>query len=411
MESVSPKVLTVSQITSYLKSTIDSDYHFKNIFLVGEISNFTNHVRSGHFYLTLKDEKSAMKAVMFRSYASRLPFLPEDGMRVIAFGSISVYPASGQYQFYIENMQPDGVGSLSVAFEQLKEKLSREGLFDEAHKKPIPSYPKRIGVVTSPSAAAFQDIKNVLKRRWPYAEIVLSPAMVQGQTAAPTIVEALRKIDEADVDVVIAARGGGSIEDLWCFNDEAVARTVFAMRTPVVSGVGHETDFTIIDFVADYRAPTPSAAAELCSPDAFEEYDRALGYQHKMRALLQNKLNEEYTRLEYLRNSNVLQSFSSLMDERRLKIDTLTESLYRSVTRIVDRQRSDLSLYAGKLHAYSPMKVLARGYTMAQKEDGTLLTSVAEIREGDSVDLTVQDGKIRATVDTITAHPEMDGAE
>ncbi|MBO7690734.1 MAG: exodeoxyribonuclease VII large subunit, partial [Clostridia bacterium] len=243
METAKPAMLTVSQLNTYIKSVFDQDFRLRNILVVGEVSNFTA-ARSGHLYMTLKDEQSSLKAVMFRNSASRLKFLPENGMKVIAFGSVSVYEAGGQYQLYLTDLQPDGLGSLNLAFEQLKEKLAKEGLFDPSFKKPIPAYPKRIGVVTSPTAAAFQDICNVLRRRWPVAEVVLSPTLVQGAEAPAQIIRALQRLDGEGVDVILAIRGGGSIEDLWAFNDENVARTVFGMETPVVSGVGHETDFT-----------------------------------------------------------------------------------------------------------------------------------------------------------------------
>ena len=260
-------------------------------------------------------------------------------MKLIVFGSVSIYPANGQYQIYVENMQPDGLGALSLAFEQLKDRLQKEGLFDESHKKPIPPYPMRIGVVTSPTGAAFQDIKKVLRRRWPAAEIVLCPAMVQGKEAPAQITAALRTLDRSGCDVILAARGGGSMEDLWCFNDETVARTVYAMQTPVVSGVGHQTDTTLIDFVADLRAPTPSAAAEVVSPNASEEYDRTLIYKNKMRAVLQNQINEGRARIQYLKTSNVLRSFSSLLDERRLRLDLLTDRLWKALPeQLADRR-------------------------------------------------------------------------
>ncbi|MBO7683020.1 MAG: exodeoxyribonuclease VII large subunit, partial [Clostridia bacterium] len=384
METAKPTMLTVSQLNTYIKSVFDQDFRLRNILVVGEVSNFTA-ARSGHLYMTLKDEQSSLKAVMFRNSASRLKFLPENGMKVIAFGSVSVYEAGGQYQLYLTDLQPDGLGSLNLAFEQLKEKLAKEGLFDPSFKKPIPAYPKRIGVVTSPTAAAFQDICNVLRRRWPMAEVVLSPTLVQGVEAPAQIAAALQLLARAGVDVIIAARGGGSMEDLWAFNDETVARTVAACETPVVSGVGHETDFTIIDFVSDLRAPTPSAAAELCTPDWYEESDRVLACSNHMRSSLQNRLNSERTRLQTLETSNVLRSFDSLVNEKRLKIDQLTERMTRCVaeqtrregmrldratirldhamTDRVNAERSRLSKAAAKMEAFDPFAVLARGYS------------------------------------------------
>ncbi|MBQ6525120.1 MAG: exodeoxyribonuclease VII large subunit [Clostridia bacterium] len=421
METARPQMLTVSQLNTYIKSVFDQDYRLRNILVTGEISNFTE-ARSGHLYMTLKDDKSALKAVMFRGSAVRLKFRPENGMKVIAFGSVSVYEAGGQYQMYLSDLQPDGLGSLNLAFEQLKEKLANEGLFDPARKKPLPVYPKRIGVVTSPTAAAFQDICNVLRRRWPMAEVVLSPTLVQGVDAPAQIASALQLLDRAGVDVIIAARGGGSMEDLWAFNDEAVARTVAACDTPVVSGVGHETDFTIIDFVSDLRAPTPSAAAELCTPDWFEESDRVLAFGNHMRSLLQNRLNGERTRLQNLETSNVLRSFDSLMNEKRLKIDQLTERMGRYVaeqtrregmrldraairldhamTDRVNAERSRLSKAAAKMEAFDPFAVLARGYSIAETDEGKLVKTVGDVQKNDKLTVRVSDGTIHAVVES-----------
>ncbi|MBQ3327894.1 MAG: exodeoxyribonuclease VII large subunit [Clostridia bacterium] len=421
METARPQMLTVSQLNTYIKSVFDQDYRLRNILVTGEISNFTE-ARSGHLYMTLKDDKSALKAVMFRGSAVRLKFRPENGMKVIAFGSVSVYEAGGQYQMYLSDLQPDGLGSLNLAFEQLKEKLANEGLFDPARKKPLPVYPKRIGVVTSPTAAAFQDICNVLRRRWPMAEVVLSPTLVQGVDAPAQIASALQLLDRAGVDVIIAARGGGSMEDLWAFNDEAVARTVAACETPVVSGVGHETDFTIIDFVSDLRAPTPSAAAELCTPDWFEESDRVLAFGNHMRSLLQNRLNGERTRLQNLETSNVLRSFDSLVNEKRLKIDQLTERMGRYVaeqtrregmrldraairldhamTDRVNAERSRLSKAAAKMEAFDPFAVLARGYSIAETDEGKLVKTVGDVRKNDKLIVRVSDGTIHAVVES-----------
>lgn len=423
METAKPTMLTVSQLNTYIKSVFDQDFRLRNILVVGEVSNFTA-ARSGHLYMTLKDEQSSLKAVMFRNSASRLKFLPENGMKVIAFGSVSVYEAGGQYQLYLTDLQPDGLGSLNLAFEQLKEKLAKEGLFDPSFKKPIPAYPKRIGVVTSPTAAAFQDICNVLQRRWPVAEVVLSPTLVQGAEAPAQIIRALQRLDGEGVDVILAIRGGGSIEDLWAFNDENVARTVFAMETPVVSGVGHETDFTIIDFVADLRAPTPSAAAEVCTPDWYEESDKVLLYRNRIRSCLQTNLNLQRNRLDTLRTSNVLRSFDSLLGEKRQRIDQLTESMGRCVREQTNREgmrldRASIRLehgmsdrlgeekrrfaqIAAKMEAYDPFAVIARGYAIAEKEDGTLVRSVSAVKKNDPLTVTVEDGKILCTVDGTT---------
>lgn len=422
METARPQMLTVSQLNTYIKSVFDQDYRLRNILVVGEVSNFTE-ARSGHLYMTLKDDKSALKAVMFRGSTVRLKFRPENGMKVIAFGSVSVYEAGGQYQMYLSDLQPDGLGSLNLAFEQLKEKLSKEGLFDPARKKPLPAYPKRIGVVTSPTAAAFQDICNVLRRRWPMAEVVLSPTLVQGVEAPAQIAGALRLLDGAGVDVILAARGGGSMEDLWAFNDETVARTVAACTTPVVSGVGHETDFTIIDFVADLRAPTPSAAAELCTPDWYDESDRILACSNHMRSSLQTRLNSERTRLSTLETSNVLRSFDSLVNEKRLKIDQLTDRMARNVsdqvrregmrldratitldhamTDRVNAQRSRLAKAAAKMEAFDPFAVLARGYSIAETDGGKLVKTTGDVQPNDKLHVRVSDGTVHAVVESV----------
>lgn len=402
MVTVTPKAISVSELTRYLKTVLDGDYHLQNILVTGEISNFTA-ARSGHLYLTLKDRDAALRVVMFRSHASRLRFRPEDGMNVVVFGSISLYEASGQYQLYAESMMPDGVGERNLALEQLKEKLSNEGLFDSAHKKPIPRFPQRIGVVTSPTGAAFQDIQNVLARRWPVAELVLAPAMVQGEPAPAQIVAGIELLDRSSVDVILVCRGGGSIEDLWCFNDESIARAVYACETPVISGVGHETDVTLIDFVADDRAPTPSAAVEHATPDRVDEEDRILRLRNRMRVRIRQELNEQRARVQYLKTSNVLRSFPSLLGEQRLRIDQLEEHLHGSLTRSLQDERSRLSVAAGKLVAYNPLQVLARGYSIARAPDGTVIRSTGQVVPGDPVTLRVEDGTLDLRTEAV--HP------
>ena len=269
-----PSIISVSQLNYYIKSLLEADDKLRYVFVTGEISNLTDHYSSGHIYLSLKDDKAVIKAVMFSFSAKNLKFRPQNGMKIIARGRVSLYEPSGQYQLYIEDMQPDGIGSLTIAFEQLKKKLEAEGLFDPKHKKPLPQFPKVITIITSPTGAALQDIRNVLGRRWPYSQVQIIPVLVQGDGAASMLTRAVTEADACgDSDVIIIGRGGGSIEDLWAFNDESLARAIFACRVPVISAVGHETDFTICDFVADMRAPTPSAAAELATPDRYQQYD------------------------------------------------------------------------------------------------------------------------------------------
>ena len=398
MQDVTPEVYSVAQLNNYVKSLMDYDLTLKALFLVGEISNFKAH-SSGHMYMTLKDDKSSIKAVMFRGNASKLKFMPSDGMKIIAFGSVSVFERDGAYQFYIENMQPDGVGSLSIAFEQLKEKLQKEGLFDTSAKKPLPKYPKTVGVVTSPTGAAFQDICNVLGRRWPMARIVISPALVQGETAPRSIVEAIEDLDSSgEADVIIVARGGGSIEDLWCFNDERVARAIFDAKTPIISGVGHETDFTIADFVADMRAPTPSAAAEIVVPDVLAERDHIMQLSMRSQKLMLNRISTLRTSLNLLTSRNVMQGPVALINERRLLLDNFVDRMNAAVSAKVSGDRSNFVVLASKLDAFSPLKVLSRGYSITEGDKG-VIKSVEDVSPGDKISIRLNDGTIRAEVE------------
>lgn len=397
MESVSPKVYTVSTLNNYIKDMIDSDITLRELFIVGEISNFKAH-SSGHMYMTLKDEKSAIKAVMFKGNASRLKFMPADGMSVIVFGSVSVFQRDGQYQLYIQNMQPDGIGSLTLAFEQLKEKLMKEGLFAAEHKKELPRYPKTVGVVTSDTAAAFEDIKNVLKRRWPMADILLSPTKVQGEAAVPEIIKAITSLDESGrADVIILARGGGSIEDLWCFNDERVARTIYSCKTPLITGVGHEIDYTIADFVADYRAPTPSAAAEVSVPDIRTELSDISKMRLHIQRTVTNMLNSYKDSLDFIRSKNVLKSPLGLIDERRLILDGYYDRMSSCMTSVFTAQKNRFELEMRRLDAFSPLKVLGRGYAIAEK-DGRVIKSINDVSLSDDISLKVADGKISCKV-------------
>lgn len=397
MESVSPKVYTVSTLNNYIKDMIDSDITLRELFIVGEISNFKVH-SSGHMYMTLKDEKSAIKAVMFKGNASRLKFMPADGMSVIVFGSVSVFQRDGQYQLYIQNMQPDGIGSLTLAFEQLKEKLMKEGLFAAEHKKTLPRYPKTVGVVTSDTAAAFEDIKNVLKRRWPMADILLSPTKVQGEAAVLEIIKAITSLDESGrADVIILARGGGSIEDLWCFNDERVARTIYSCKTPLITGVGHEIDYTIADFVADYRAPTPSAAAEVSVPDIRTELSDISKMRLHIQRTVTNMLNSYKDSLDFIRSKNVLKSPLGLIDERRLILDGYSDRMSSCMTSVFTAQKNRFELEMRRLDAFSPLKVLGRGYAIAEK-DGRVIKSINDVSLSDDISLKVADGKISCKV-------------
>ncbi|MBQ7595275.1 MAG: exodeoxyribonuclease VII large subunit, partial [Clostridia bacterium] len=300
-------VVTVSQLNSYVKMLLEGDRNLNDILVSGEISGFTNHYRTGHYYMTLKDAKACIPAVMFKGNNIKLKFMPEDGMKVIVRGRVSLFERDGKFQFYIEDMQPDGIGSLSIAFEQLKAKLEKEGLFDKSKKPEIPRYPSRIGVITSPTGAAVRDIFNVLGRRFPPAEIVFCPVQVQGETASAQIADAIERFNKGSfADVLIVGRGGGSIEDLWAFNEEITARAVASSKIPIISAVGHETDFTICDFAASLRAPTPSAAAELAVPDIADEYACLSGFRFSLRKSIEYKLKNERAKLDLIRNSRYL---------------------------------------------------------------------------------------------------------
>lgn len=391
-------ILTVSQVNFFIKSLIEGDGRLQSVLISGEISNFTDHYRSGHLYFSLKDDKSVLKAVMFASAARRLKFRPRDGMKVLIRGRISVYEPSGQYQLYAEDMQPEGVGALSLAFEQLKERLAEEGLFLQEHKRPIPVYPERIGVITSPTGAAVRDILQITARRWPLAKIVLAPVLVQGEQAPGQIVEALREMDRQKAcDVIILGRGGGSLEDLWAFNDESVARAVFGCSIPVVSAVGHETDFTICDFVADLRAPTPSAAAELCTPDWREQLSQVTTYQRYFR--------EEGPKLiEYLRQSldllvqdSPLASPQEFLEKRREKVNDLAVGLENGLQRRLEREQKRLAVLSGTLDALSPLKVLSRGYAVVMGEQGAV-RKASEVDPGQRVSIRLAEGSLSAQI-------------
>lgn len=393
--------ITVSQVNTYIKALLDESQPLKNIYIVGEISNFVHYFRSGHMYFTLKDDKSQLKAVMFASYADRLRFKPEDGMKVICRGRISAYEKDGVYQLYVEDMQPDGVGALNLAYEQLKEKLSKEGLFDDIYKKPIPKYPSKIGVATSDMGAAIEDIKNITKRRYPLCELVIVPTIVQGESASPDIVKSLKMLDSiVDVDLIIIGRGGGSIEDLWAFNTEAVARAVFECNKPVISAVGHETDFTICDFVADLRAPTPSAAAELAVPDINAVINFLDSAKSNLTNLLSRRLENEYQRLDFIENDSVLSNPMEYINSLKDDSDVLKQNMIDSFNYIVEKNGLVVSKIAGKLNALSPLATIARGFCVA-KCDNDIIKSVDNIKSGDSITVEFSDGKAVCTVDEV----------
>ncbi len=395
---MSSLLLSVSQLNTYIKSLLDGDPHLQSVYVCGEISNFVNHYRSGHFYLSLKDDNAVVQAVMFRSAASRIKFTPQNGMKVLVRGRVSLFERSGQYQIYIDDMQPDGVGSLQLAFEQRKEKLAKEGLFDAGRKRPVPKYPTRIGVVTSPTGAVLQDIRNVLTRRYPLATLVLCPVLVQGTEAAGQIAAAIRRFHERSAaDVLIVGRGGGSMEDLWAFNEEIVVRAVAASQIPIISAVGHETDFTLCDFAADLRAPTPSAAAELVAPDRGDLQLQLFERQAAMKRALQRRVEENRRRLLAIRQSRSMASPLYAVELRRMKLDYRAEQLKSAFLHTVRAQRQAFGVLAGKLDALSPLKVLARGYAIASNERG-LVTKAEKAQPGEDLHLKFMDGSLSCRV-------------
>lgn len=391
------QALSVTQLNEYLKMLLEGDRVLSNVFVRGEISNFKLY-SSGHAYFTLKDDAGQLKSVMFRSYFSRMAFLPEDGMRVIAHGRVSVYESSGQYQLYVDDMQPDGAGSLAMRFEQLKRKLAAEGLFDEARKRPLPPMPGRIGVITSPSGAAVHDIINVLGRRFPLAEMILYPSEVQGAQAPAQLISGLEFFSATGlVDVIILGRGGGSAEDLWAFNDEYLARAVASCSVPVISAVGHESDFTICDFVADRRAPTPSAAAELAVPDMGEILRSLESARLGLQSLMQKRIAQEKRFLGQLTASRVFTRSEQMLDNFRMQLDEKEADLNRAVGQTLSQKRQSITSVAGKLEALNPLSVLSRGYATVSRE-GISITSVKQINENDTLDIQMADGSLTATV-------------
>lgn len=391
------RVATVSQINNYIKALLEQVSVIQNVWIKGEISNFKLH-SSGHIYLTLKDSNSVLKAVMFRGAASKLNFKPKDGMMVLALGRIAVYEAGGQYQLYIEAMEQEGTGDLYAQFEELKKKLGEEGLFDEAHKKSIPKFPSCIGIATSPTGAAIRDMINVIKRRCPMVKIIIYPCLVQGDGASKTIVDAIEYFNSKKlVDVIIIGRGGGSIEDLWAFNEEATARAAFNSEIPVISAVGHETDFTISDFTSDLRAPTPSAAAELAVPDMLELKNQIDTSCARMAALLKQKIDAPKKQLELLSAKTSESNIEKYLLDLEQDTDRLSESLVKAFSNRIDLEQKRFEKEAGKLSALSPLSVFERGYCSLSKGD-KLVTDVKNVETGDFVTLRLKGGELDCNV-------------
>ncbi len=396
---MSNSVISVSQLNFYVKTLLNENQNLRTVFLRGEISNLTDHYRSGHIYLSLKDEKAAIKAVMFSRNVSHLKFRPENGMTVLVRGYVSLYEITGQYQFYIEDMQPDGVGALNLAFEQLKNKLNKEGLFDSEHKQKLPPYPKKIGVITSPTGAAVQDILRILNRRYPLGEIIMCPVLVQGDSAAVQLTDAVNRFNSLKcADVIIIGRGGGSIEDLWAFNDENLARAIYNSDIPIVSAVGHETDFTICDFVADVRASTPSAGAELVSPETETMLSEIFYFKKKINNIMYSRLEYEKQRLERVVKSNVLSSPTEITLYRYIKTDILNSKIKSAFLVLLSEKQKQFFSLVSKLDALSPLKVLSRGYSITEKNN-EIIKSVKSVNIGDIISVRISDGSLKCTVD------------
>ena len=393
------KVFSVSELNGYIKALLDSDDIIAGVYVRGELSNYKMYP-SGHHYFTMKDAEGSLRCVMFKGSASKLRFRPNDGMSVIAFGRVAVYPRDGVYQLYVNEITPDGVGDLYIAFEQLKERLFREGLFDEIHKKPLPRFPKAIAVITSPAGAAVRDIIRILRARWPMSKVVVMPVRVQGVEAPPEIADAIRYANEHGIaDLIITGRGGGSLEDLWAFNDERVARAIFSSAIPVVSAVGHEPDVTISDFVADLRAATPSNAAELAVPDVIDVRDTIDAMEMRLRQAVSREIKSRQQRLRELASKRVLQSPRYYVDDKRLLLDHSHDKLGAAMQRKIHVTRERYGRLAAALDAMSPLKVLGRGYAIAWREDGQVIKEASDVSSGDRIKVRLKQDEVKCIVE------------
>ena len=397
---IQPKSKSVTEINEYVKWLIVGEMQLQDIYVVGELSNFKKHT-TGHCYFSLKDEKSEIRAIMFSSNARRLNFNPENGMKVIVHARVSVYAQGGSYQLYVDSMQPDGIGSLYLAYEQLKEKLSKEGLFDEKYKRAIPRYPKRIGVITSPTGAAIRDIINVSKRRYPCVQLVVYPTLVQGPEAPYELTRAIEYFNLSNnVDTIIIGRGGGSIEDLWAFNDESLARAIFRSTIPVISGVGHEIDYTICDFVADIRAATPSAAAEIATPDIKDINNLLNGFNYRFSNAFLSMLASYKDRLDNLAKSKVFLKPETMLDVPKIRFSAIAEKLESSMKSLYISKKTQFAEINGKLSALNPMSVISRGYGAVFKENGSVIKSINDVTEGEKISIKISDGRLNATINS-----------
>ena len=390
------KYVTISRINNYLKAYFDNNPHLQHVYLKGEISNFKNHSR-GHLYFTLKDEQSRLSAVMFQTNALKLNFEPEDGMNVLVEGRISCYPAQGSYQIYVEKMEVDGVGNLYIEFEKLKKKLAAEGLFDPKFKKQIPKYPTRIGVITAPTGAAIKDILSTIKRRYPICETILFPCLVQGKSAAPDIVNQIKTAQDYDLDVIICGRGGGSIEDLWAFNEEIVARAIFESKIPIISAVGHEIDFTIADFVSDLRAPTPTGAAEMAVPTISDVKFMINQLTLRTNKCMNNIIEIKKNKLNAIKDSFILKNPLSIYEIKEQKLDMLIDNLNKNVKNILVNKNHELVLLANTLKLVNPLNILDRGYSVVKK-DNKVIKDIKDIKKEDNIDIRIKNGNIKAKV-------------
>lgn len=391
-------VYSVSQVNGYLKELVDDDPLLRGLLVRGEVSNYKCYP-SGHHYFSLKDEQGSIRCVMFRGDAARLRFKPVNGLSVIAYGRVSVYPRDGQYQLYCTQLMEDGRGALDRAFEELKKKLEAQGLFDPAKKQPLPVYPRRIALVTSPAGAAVRDMIRILRQRWPLTEVLVVPVRVQGEGAAEEIAAAIHQVNNRDdIDLIITGRGGGSREDLWAFNEEPVAWAIALSNIPVISAVGHEPDVTISDYVADLRASTPSNAAELAVPDQQQERQRLEGMTLRLRQAMEVQLDRDRKELRRLEQSRVLRNPVAVMDDQRMRLDGVQRRLAMALERTLRRGRVELAGLAGRVDAMSPLKVLSRGYAIA-KAEGRAVTTVEQVQPGQAMDVLVADGVYHCRVE------------
>ena len=393
------KYLTISQINEYVKMRIDSDANLKKVFLKGEVSNFKNHTR-GHLYFTLKDDDSRISAVMFASQAAYLKFDPEDGMNVLVEGRISCYPSQGTYQIYVDKMEMDGLGNLYLEFEKLKKKLSEEGLFDKKNKKPIPKYPKRIGIVTADTGAAIKDILSTIKRRYPICETILFPSLVQGSGAAPDVARQINEAQNYDLDILIVGRGGGSIEDLWAFNEEIVARAIFDSKVPVISAVGHEIDYTIADYVADLRAPTPTGAAEMAVPVISEVKNNIDNYKIRLRENIIKTLKQSQLRLEKIKDSFILSNPLAMYEVKEEKLNNYITVLNKYINEILTNKKHLLKLDLNSLKLLNPVNIMEKGYSLVKLED-KIIKDTSNLKVNDKLNIKLYKGEVIAEVKEI----------